>query len=321
MARPPLYLVVGPAELLVQRYGERLLDELREEGEIEVVEVAASQLAHEPFPDLRTGSLFGARRVVVVRQAGELPADAAARLTGELEAGPLDATVILLATSTQRLQKVARVAKELGGRVDVETPSPYDERGWQDAVAEEFGRHGRQATRAAIAAVLAHAGTDIALIAEKVAQACAATPPGMIDAEHVDAVVTGHGSRGAFAIADAMCKRQPVEAVTLLRGALEAGDDPVMILGALAYRLRSIVAVAGGIESGQAGLSISRAQRPHLERDRRRFGPGELTRAYRLLADADAEVKGGELPPAVVLERAVAAIAAPRAAEPADARA
>ena len=312
MPRPPVYLITGPAELLVRRTAEHLLEELRAEGEIEEVEVAASELKEDRFPDLRTGSLFGARRVVVVRGAGELPAAAGKALLAELEAGPLDATVVLLAASTGNIRNVARAVEALGGRIDVSPPSEFNEGGWKDFVAQEFGRHGRQASRAAIDAVYDHAGTDVAVIAQKVAQVCAAAPPGRIDDEHVEEVVVGHGSRGTFAVADAMCKRQPAEAVTLLRGALEAGADPVLVLGALAYRLRALVAVAGRIEPERAGLSISRGQAGHLERDRRRFGPGELTYAYRVLADADAELKGGELPPELVIERAVAAIATPR---------
>jgi hypothetical protein len=65
------------------------------------------------------------------------------------------------------------------------------------------------------------------------------------------------------------------------------------------------------VDPDRIGLTISRPQKGHLERDRQSFQPGELTFAYRVLADADAEIKGGELPPALVIERAVEAIATP----------
>ncbi|MDP8969420.1 MAG: DNA polymerase III subunit delta, partial [Actinomycetota bacterium] len=117
------------------------------------------------------------------------------------------------------------------------------------------------------------------------------------------------GSRGSFAVADALCDRRPAEALRLLRGVLEAGHDPVMVLGALAYRLRCIVAVAGGVDPSSVGLNLSAAQARRLQTVRRSFGPGQVTRAYRALADADLAIKSGDLPPAFVLERAVAAIA------------
>lgn len=316
MARPPVYLITGPAELLVRRRADALVEELAAEGDIEVIDVRAPELTDEVgFPDLRTASLFGGRRVVLVREAGELSATIGASLLAEIEAGPLDATVILLATSTGRITKLARAIKQLGGRIDEKPPPDFDDRGWEALASGEFSRHGRAASRAAVEAILAHAGHDVDGIAEKVAQVCSATPDGTIDADQVNDVVTGHGSRGSFAIADAMCRREPEAALTLLRGAIEAGDDPIMILGALAYRIRGLVAAAAKarkdppFDPAEAGLKISPGQWRFLERDRRNFGPGELTSAYRTLADADAELKGGELPPELVIERAVVAIA------------
>lgn len=315
MSRPPVYLLTGPEELLLRRAADALLAELREEGELEVTEVRGPDLAETGLPDLRTASLFGERRAVVVRDAGDLPAAVSAGLVDELEsAAPPDAIVVLLATRTGRITKLAKRVKELGGRVDLAPPKPWDERGWQRLVADELARHGREADPEAIASLLAHAGTDVSAIAEKVAQVAATAPAGRIGPAGVDAVVVGHGNRGSFAIADAMCERQPAEALTLLRGALEAGEQPVVVLGALAYRIRTLVAVAGKIPAKEAGLSISDGMRRRLERVRRNFGPGELTAAARVLADADAELKGGELPEELVLERAVLSIATPAGA-------
>ncbi|MGH3666041.1 MAG: hypothetical protein ACRDU8_08145, partial [Egibacteraceae bacterium] len=76
-----------------------------------------------------------------------------------------------------------------------------------------------------------------------------------------------------------------------------------------AYRLRSIVAVAGGLDAKRVGLNISPGQARRLQAVRRNFGPGELTSAYAELARADREIKGGELPPRLIIERAVVAVA------------
>jgi DNA polymerase-3 subunit delta len=98
-----------------------------------------------------------------------------------------------------------------------------------------------------------------------------------------------------------------------LRGVLEAGNDPIMVLGALVYRVRSILAVAGRIDPKQVGLRISGGQARHLQGARRNFGPGELTAAMRTLADADVLLKSGDVPPELVIERAVVEIATPAA--------
>jgi DNA polymerase-3 subunit delta len=304
-----MYLFTGSEELLARRAADRLLDELRAEGPVEVIDLRASELRELGLPDLRTGSLFGDRRVVLIRDAQELPADIAAGLIAELDDPPVEAVIVLLASGTGRIVKLAKRVESLGGRVDVSPPREWEDRKWVALVRDEFGQHHRRASAAAVEAILAHAGLDVSQIAEKVSQVVAAVPQGTIDDGDVERTVIGHGSRGSFAVADAMCARQPGRALELLRGVLEAGSDPVMILGALVYRLRSVLAVAGKVDPKAVGLRISGGQARHLRAVRDNFGPGELTRALRTLADADVELKSGELPGDFVIERAVVRIA------------
>lgn len=317
---PSVRLLVGPQELLLRRAADRLLDELRAvpgAADLEVSDVRAAEIRERGMPDLQTASLFGARRALVIRDAQDLPAAAAAALLAELkhaqraDAAVPETTVVLLATGTGRIRALAAALKEAGGRIDVAPPREWEDRKWAELVADEFRLRGRRAEREAVAAILQHAGLDVATVAEKVAQAAASAPAGVVTAEAVQAVVVGHGSRGSFAVADAMCDRRPAEAIALLRGVLEGGDDPVMVLGALVYRLRSLVAVAGHLDGRSVGVNVGAGQMRRLQGIRRNFGPGELTAAYRTLAQADRDLKGGDLPPAFVLERAVAAVAAP----------
>ncbi len=309
--RPPMYLITGPEELLLRRAAERLLDELRGDGELDVVDVRAAELGDSGLPDIRTPSLFGTPRVVIVRAAEELAAGARAALQAALEGPPPEATVILLATATRTIVALAKRIKARGGRIDVLPPKEWEEAAWARLVADEFAVHGRTPDRGAVDAILAHAGLNVSGIVEKVAQACATAPPGKVTAAQVEQVVVGHGSRGSFAVADAMCDRDPVRALRLLRGVLENGDHPIMVLGALVFRMRSIVAVAAKIDAKSIGLTITPGQARRLGAVRRNFGPGELTRAYQALATADVALKSGDLPGELVLERTVLAIATP----------
>jgi DNA polymerase III subunit delta len=308
-----MYLVTGPEELLLRRAAERILDELRGEGDLEVVDVRATELPDGRLPDLRTASLFGTRRALLVRAAQELPAPVRAALQAELEGPPPQTAVLLLATATGPIVGLAKRIKALGGRIDVAPPRDWEEAAWAQLVADEFRVHGRTANNEAVQAILRHAGLDVSAIAEKVAQVTATAPRGTITAAHVENVVVGHGSRGSFAVADAMCERNAPRALELLRGVLSSGDHPVMVLGALTYRLRSIVAVAARLDAKSVGLSISPAQARRLAALRRNFGPGELTRAYRTLAAADVQLKSGDLPGDLVIEQVVLEIAAPSA--------
>jgi DNA polymerase III subunit delta len=309
--RPPMYVLTGPEELLLRRAAERILDELREEGDLEVLDVRAAELPDGRLPDLRTASLFGTRRALLIRGAQELPAPVRAALQAELGGPPPDTAVLLLATATGPIAGLAKRIKALGGRIDVAPPREWEEDAWARLVADEFRVHGRTPDRGAVQAILGHAGLDVSTIAEKVGQVVATAPAGTVTAAHVENVVVGHGSRGSFAVADAMCERDATRALKLLRGVLSSGDHPVMVLGALAYRLRSIVAVAARVDAKSVGLSITPGQARRLAMLRRNFGPGELTRAYRILAAADIGLKSGDLPGVLILERAVLEIATP----------
>lgn len=312
MARPSAYLVTGSEELLVRRTAERILDEVRAEvGEVEVVDLRASELKDEGLPDLRTASLFGGFRALVIREAEALPAPVAGALVEVLESPLAEAVVLLLASGTRSIQKLAKRVGDLGGRVEVAPPREWEERAWKQLVTDELARHGRKGDATAVAALLQHTGFDVSTIAEKVAQVAATAPAGKVTAEHVDEVVVGHGSRGSFAVADAMCDRDPGAAARLLRGCVEAGDHPVVVLGALVHRLRSLAAVASGVAPRSVGLSLSPAQAGRLKKVRANFGPGELTQAFQHLAAADLEIKSGDLDAAFAVERAVLAIATP----------
>ncbi|HEX6254325.1 MAG TPA: DNA polymerase III subunit delta [Euzebyales bacterium] len=312
-ALPPMYLFTGSEELLVRRAAARLIDQMRSDAPVEVIDVRAGELREWGMPDLRTGSLFGDRRAVLIRDAQELPADMAASLVSELDGPPPEATVILMASGTGRIMKLARAIKAAGGRVDVSPPRDWEDRKWAQLVRDEFAQHERKATNDAVTALLGHAGLDVGQIAEKVSQVVAAADPGTIGEAEVERAVVGHGSRGSFAVADAMCSREPARALELLRGVLEAGNDPIMVLGALVYRVRSILAVAGKVDPKRVGLRISGGQARHLRAARGNFGPGELTRAMRTLADADVLLKSGDVPPQLVIERAVVDVATPAA--------
>lgn len=307
MAVAPAYLITGH-ELLVRRAADRIVDELRAAGEVEVTDVRAEALKEQGLPDL-TGSLFGTPRVVRIREAQDIGTDLSDAILDRLRNPSPDATLVLQASSAGKLRKLAKRIDELGGRIDAAPPKDWEDRKWQQLAADEFVRHGRTADRAAVDALLAHAGLDVGTIAEKVAQVTAAQSAKKITAEHVDTLVEGHGDRGAFAVADAMCDRDPAAAARLLRGVLDGGQDPVMVLGALAYRMRTIVAVAGGVDGKEIGTGISPGMARRLQVVRRNFGPGELTRAYRVLADADLAIKSGDEVPEHVIERAVVSIA------------
>jgi DNA polymerase-3 subunit delta len=255
--------------------------------------------------------LFGGRLCVVLRGAEALSGDLKREVEDYLARPGQEAVLVLVARGTGRIQKVAKLAKEHGERIDVKTPADWDDRGWDRLVGEEFRRLQRKADAGAIRAIRAHAGAEPGVIASKVGQVAAATEPGRpISAEDVEAVVEGHGRQSGFAVADAVADRDPAAALVALRGALEAGEAPLALLGAIVFRFRQLLVVRGGGNAKDAGVSPNQHRR--LKPIAQRFNAGELAWCHDRLAQADVDLKGSELAPELVIELAVLEVATSR---------
>ncbi len=312
--RAPVYLIAGDDELLLQRALERLLADVRAaEPQLEVARVDAVQVTQ--LPELRTASLFGGVRCVVVRGAESLSRSLAEQVSAYLEAPDPASTLVLVAQGTGRIRSLAQRAAAVGQRIDVVAPKPWARREWDAMTEAELRRLGRSADPAAVRALLGHAGTDPATLASKCAQVAAATPMGaLISAADVERVVEGHGNRGAFAIADAIVERAPFQALVALRGAIGAGEAPLGVLGAIVFRLRQLLQVSAGAPAREVGVSPGQHRR--LSALARRFEPGELAWCHERTARADLDLKGSDLPSDLILELAVIDLATTRASPP-----
>jgi DNA polymerase-3 subunit delta len=310
MLPTPVILLAGDDDLLLQRELERVLERLRAaEPELDVETYDVAETAH--LPELRTQSLFGGRLCAVLRGVESLAGDLKGEVEEYLAAPGADAVLVLVARGTGRIPKVAKLAKQSGERTDVRAPADWDDRGWDRLVTEEFTRLGRRADAAAVAAVRAHAGAEPGAIASKVGQVVAATAPDRpVGAADVEAVVEGHGRRSGFAVADAIAARDAAAALVALRGALDAGEAPLAVLGAVVFRFRQLLVARGGGSAQDAGASP--AQHKRHQGIAARFHPGELAWCHDRLAQADVDLKGSELGPDLVLELAVLDVATPR---------
>ncbi len=306
----PVLLLAGDDDLLLQRELERRLEELRsEDPDLEVDVRDVSELEH--LPELRTTSLFGGRTCVVLRGVEGVAGDLRAEVEGYIASPSDEAVLILIARGTGKIQRIAKAAKAQGERVDVKAPTDWDDRGWDRLVGEEFRRLSKKADATAIAAIRSHAGNQPATIASQVASVCAAAGDASpITAEQVEAVVEGHGRASGFAIADGIAERRPAAALVALRGALDAGEAPLALLGAIAFRTRQLLLVRSGASPKEAGISPGQHRR--LQSLAAAFHPGELAWCHDRVAALDLELKGSDLPDELLLEVGIIELATSR---------
>lgn len=311
-------LVTSDDPLLLRRGIDRALRDVPEGADVERTDVD-----EEGLPDVRTTSLFGGDTVHVLRFS-RVPSGGVLDEVRALAEAPGDTPVVVAVEhSSRNLPKTLRdLADVAGHHVDVTRPPDWADEQWDRLVGDEFRTHGRHADASAIAAIRRHAGLEPGTIAVQVATVCASAASGTdtLTEADVERVLEGHGRQSGFAIADAVVARDAPTALTATRGALEAGDSPVMLLGALGYRLRQLLVLRAGGDGRAAGLGrrpVSGGRLRALSGEARQsFGPGELAWAVDRLAQLDHDLKGSDLPSDLLFEVAVVELCAGREVDP-----
>jgi DNA polymerase-3 subunit delta len=304
-------LVKGSEAVLAERAIARLRALAREQDpHLEVTELDASGYEGGRLELVASPSLFGERRFLVV-DAVQAASDAfLADAAAYLPAAPSDVTLVLRHAGGQRGKRLLDAVLAAGFPVVACEPIKRD----ADKVAfaeAEFRRAARKADAAALRALVDAVGSDLQELVAACAQLCVDTT-GTVTA---DAVHRYHGGRvevTGFAVADAAVTGDAAAALQLLRHALGTGVDPVLLVAALAAKLRTLAKVAATRGRGGAALADLGLASWQVDRARRElagWSPEGLAEAIAAVAAADAEVKGAGRDPEYAVERAVLRVA------------
>lgn len=267
----PIYLLVGD-----DGAGRAPLIEAFEASVDEGLRAFNYQRFYADDPDTRAADIVAAartfpmmaeRRVVVVMRAeslfkgkgrasaaedggeDEVPADTA--VLEEYLAAPVAQTCLVLVASdvnrslrqTKLLVKQAEVVEFWGLKADRDAKGAGAVRGALERgavfVVETLRGAGLGIDKAAIGALLEHAGTDIALLRNVVEQLAAyASARGRVTLEDVHALARGTAVVNDWALTDAVAAGAAREALTQLRRQLDEGRSPFQIHGMLAWWVR-----------------------------------------------------------------------------------
>ncbi len=307
-------LIVGAEPTLQQRELEAVVAAIRADlPDVEVATQVATEL--ERLPEMRTQSLFGGSTCVIILDARNANSALTEELGVYVASPDPEARLVLVMDKAPRgkgfhttVQQGAKTDSATYDHRSVSPPPDFRTDDWIRIVKDEFSRHGKQAGQQVLELVLERAGTEVTAIVTKVGQVCGAAAGARVSEADVERVLEGYGRQSGFKVADACVDRDPAGALTALRGALEAGDEPVMLLGGLVHRFRSLLQVRAGKSPTDIGMSPFQHKRL-LGLAKRNFGPGELGRCHERLARADVDLKGSPLPSEVVLELAVLDVA------------
>ncbi|BAL86380.1 putative DNA polymerase III delta subunit [Actinoplanes missouriensis 431] len=314
---PPasLLLILGDEELLAARAIAAAVEAARAaDPGADVREYEAGALTAGEVAEMLSPSLFGGRRVLVIKSGQDARKDLTTALVGYAKNPDPDVTLIVAHVGGAKGKAFADGLRAAGAEI-VPAAKLKGDRERIAFVRDEFRRNGARCDEAAASALLAAVGNDLREIAAACSQLLSDT-----DGKITEAVVAryykGRAEVSGFTVADAAMVGDLPGALEALRWALHVGVDPVPIADALADGVRTVARVASAGRGnayqlasslGMPAWKIQRAQ----ERSRG-WTPDGLIDAMRAAAECNAAVKGGAEDRGYALEQAVFAVAAAR---------
>ncbi len=248
--------------------------------------------------------VFAARRFVVVKSAEKLSATDGEVLLPYMKEPSETTTLVFVAAKLDKRLKFSKELMERAVSIDCASISDVQLAGW---IRAESGRAGVRLNEEA-AGALSHlalslkgeAGGSLNLLRRELEKLAAyVTPDKTAGVPDVHAVRGGEPGASVFDLAKAIAERREGRALWILARNLDAGEDPLRILGALAWQFRQIWKAREQRRFGGPGADVSGL-----------FTDRDLGTALQLFADADGKLKGGASGSSkrLVLETAVLAL-------------
>ncbi|WP_444952077.1 DNA polymerase III subunit delta [Micromonospora ureilytica] len=311
----PILLVLGDEELLATRAVTEAVAKVRSiDAEVDVREYQASALTVGEIAEMLSPSLFGGRRLLVLRSGQDARKDLVAALLAYAKNPDPDVQLLVLHLGGAKGKAFADGLRAAGATV-VPVAKLKGHRDRLTFVRDEIRRAGGKCTDDAAEALIAAVGNDLRELAAACSQLIADTD-GRISAETVSRYYRGRVEVTGFTVADATMVGDVPAALEALRWALHVGVDPVPIADALADGVRTVARVAsagrGNAYQLASSLGMPAWKIERAQRQARGWTPEGLVRAMQVAAECNAAVKGGSDDRAYALERAVFSVAAAR---------
>lgn len=324
---PRLLLVHGPEPLLVEELVDRVAAHVLAEevpgGPNRQVLYADTVTPDELVTAGQALPLFGTRRLVLVRGLADAPVKTVERLRLAIEAARArpgewpeeGTTVVLIAAGAVRRAPALRVVAE-AEQVEVSAPGG-------PAVASWLRDRARAARLdlepEAAQALIALLGEDLGRLAGELTKAALFTGPERRITEEVVRALSGEGRvRQYWELTQALEAGERATALRVLQNLLEAGEEPLALLGQLVGYVRDIWRAQAGLDQRMTARQVAALlprRRPEwaVERLMARAAGWQaqgLTRAARRCFETEQRLKSSAGDPRALLTALVADLAA-----------
>lgn len=303
-------LVTGPEEFMAERTVQSVRAAVRGyDAEAEVSETTADLLTMATLGELAAPSLFSSTRCVVVRSFEDLPEESVAGLLDYGAAPADDVALVLVHGGGQKGSGVLTKLRKVASVTEVKSTA-LTAREYPAFVLGEFRSLKVKIDSDAASFLVQAVGQDLRSLAAASSQLASDFAGKAIDVEMVKTYFGGRAEAKSFAVADHAIFGRPGKALEELRWALDGGTAPVLITSAVAGGLRSLARYKSAPRGSRNADLMREVGVPSWKLDILRDqakgweDPG-VARAIRLVAEADASIKGKAHDPAYALEKMV----------------
>lgn len=314
-------LVTGPEEFQAERTVQQVRAAVRGyDAEAELSETTADLLTMATLGELAAPSLFSSTRCVVVRSFEDLPEESVAGLLDYCASPADDVALVLVHGGGQKGSGVLTKLRKVGSVTEVKSVA-LTAREYPSFVVAEMRTHKVKIDGDAAAFLVQAVGQDLRSLSAACSQLAGDFAGQPVSVDMVKTYFGGRAEAKSFAVADHALFGRPGKALEELRWALERGTAPVLITSAVAGSLRSLAKYKAAPRGSRNADLMREVGVPgwklDIVRDQAKgWDEGGVARAIRLVADADADIKGKAHDPAYALEKLVLAIVEARGARP-----
>ena len=322
----PIYLFYGQETFLASFYSRRLCDRANERfgmADFNFCEVEGDKIGLEALADmLEAMPMFAERKCLLLKDYdfAALNKEDSAFFLSCLETMP-DTTVLVMSypnlsfgEKEKKWLPLIETVKKRGIAAECSSPTQSELTAWLCKLAQ---RNNASVTDDTARYLIERVGNDMRRLKAEITK-LSALADGEILREHIDAVAIGQLDAKVYDMVRALSQRKFAEAHRLLDALFESGEEPEMILGAIAGSFADIYRAklghAAGITPGDIALDFGLKNKEfrirNAMKEAGRFTDAYLYRCVEIITLADNELKRSAADRKLVFEKLIARIAA-----------
>jgi DNA polymerase-3 subunit delta len=303
-------LITGPEEFLAERTVQQVRAACRKaDPEAEMSETLADQLTMATLGELAAPSLFSSTRCVVVRRLEDLPEESVSGLVDYAGAPADDVALVLVHSGGAKGSGVLTKLRKAPAVTEVKTAA-LTAREYPNFVTNELRTHKVKIDADAAAFLVQAVGQDLRSLSAAASQLAGDFEGRPVTIDMVKTYFGGRAEAKSFAVADHAIFGRTAKALEELRWALDGGIAPVLVTSAVAGGLRGLARFKSA-PRGMRNADLMRevgvpSWKLDILRDQARgWDEDGIARAIRVVATADAEIKGKAHDASYALEKMV----------------